>query len=83
MALITKTHIIFHFSLISNQADIIVKKTAIRLTLLKLGHNKVMGPNCNSLTFSKNTCRANQTDKFNITPTTAAVIADNAPCNRG
>src|SRR6185312_2140287 len=37
------------------------------------------GPACISVTLPKSTCRANHTDRFRMTPTTAAVIAASAP----
>src|SRR5262249_33953615 len=39
------------------------------------------GPACISVTFPNSTCSANHTDRFKITPTTAAVMAASAPDN--
>ncbi len=73
----------FHLSRKSSQALIAANAIAIGSKVLTSGNQMRTGPKFRWLTSAKNTCRANQIDRFKITPTTAAVIALSAPFKRG
>ena len=58
-------------------------RAATGVKLEKIGQGMPIGPARRVPTSAKNTCSANQTVRFRITPTTAAVVADRAAARRG
>ena len=80
-ALPSKTQSIFSFKRNSAMNAAMAMPKATQSSDSQTGLNIRSGPTCTSFTESKRLWRANQTAKFNTTPTTAAVIPDKAVVN--